>query len=143
MNGQNRHPARFTRGVPLQEFVEKLFDARISAMEKAVDVAKITMESRLEGMNEFRAALTTQASTFLPRTEYALQHLALEDKIEIAKNQYAKDHRELEKKIEGLENLRSNINGRLWAMGVGGVILLTIFEVMLHYVLGIHTGLGK
>ncbi len=138
MNDSNHYPRRYGRGVPLQEHLEKLFDARITAMEKAVGVAKETMESRLEGMNEFRAALTSQASTFLPRSEYGLQHAALENKIDTAQKQYESSHRDLERKIEKLENLRSNINGRLWALGVGGTVLVIVVEFLIHYVLKMH-----
>jgi hypothetical protein len=39
----------------------------INAADKAVSKAEESMNSRLEGMNEFRAQLSHQASTFLPR----------------------------------------------------------------------------
>ena len=60
-------PREFTYsdGVTLREFLE----ARLDAMDKAVSVSRATMETRLEGMNEFRNTLRDQASQFITRSE--------------------------------------------------------------------------
>lgn len=39
-------------------------------LAKAIEKAENTMNSRLEGMNEFRASLRDQAATFVPRALY-------------------------------------------------------------------------
>jgi hypothetical protein len=46
---------------------------RFESNEKQIELAKEEMERRLEGMNEFRAQLSSQAGTFLSRTEAQLQ----------------------------------------------------------------------
>ncbi len=47
------------------------------ASEKAISKAELASERRFEGVNEFRAALSDQAGTFLPRAEFSVQHSAL------------------------------------------------------------------
>lgn len=44
-------------------------EARIQGIEKAINVANISMTARLEGMNEFREQLKDQASKFVTREE--------------------------------------------------------------------------
>jgi len=51
--------------VPLREYLE----ARLGNIERATDVAYKAMDKRLEGMNEFRQALTDQKASFVTRIE--------------------------------------------------------------------------
>lgn len=46
------------------------FDTKLEAIKTATDLARDSMEKRLESMNEFRAQLNSQAGTFITRTEY-------------------------------------------------------------------------
>ena len=39
-----------------------------------MDAALVSMEKRLDGMNEFRDSLADQSREFLPRAEYAARH---------------------------------------------------------------------
>ena len=64
--------------VELREYIESL----ISAQKEATKVAKDEMNRRLEGMNEFREQLRTQASTFLTRERFDVEHELLKEKIE-------------------------------------------------------------
>lgn len=59
------------------------FEVRIAALEKAVQVAKVEMDRRLDGMNEFREQLNTQANKFLTRTEYELLRLDVQSLKEV------------------------------------------------------------
>ena len=47
----------------------KRTDLRFAAYEKALEAAKIEMDRRLEGMNEFRAQLDAQTRTFCSKDE--------------------------------------------------------------------------
>jgi len=49
--------------------LEELLNAKIHAQDKAVELAKTSMERRLDGMNEFRATLKDQTATFVTRSE--------------------------------------------------------------------------
>ena len=57
-------------------------DAALAAADRAVTKAEIATEKRFEGVNEFRETLRDQASTLMPRSEYSVQHQALEEKVE-------------------------------------------------------------
>ena len=46
-------------------------DAKLSGIEKAIDIARAELEKRLEGMNEFRLSLKEQQANFIYRTEFA------------------------------------------------------------------------
>jgi len=61
--------------VTLKDYI----DTRLSAMDRATEQAYRTMESRLEGMNEFRNTLRDQAGQFVTRTEYKIAHDRLMD----------------------------------------------------------------
>jgi hypothetical protein len=58
------------------------FDTKLCGMERATNLARDSMEKRLESMNEFRQSLKDQSSTFLTRQEYDAKHALLEQKIE-------------------------------------------------------------
>jgi len=47
-------------------------ESNLTAMEKAVNVAHLEMNRRLEGMNEFRADLDKKDATMVPRAEYQI-----------------------------------------------------------------------
>lgn len=61
--------------------LKEYFDRRFTDAETALDKASVAVDRRLEGMNEFREQLTNQATTFLPRNEYQVQHDALIDRV--------------------------------------------------------------
>ena len=52
---------------------QKQSDFRFGSNKEAIQVAKEEMERRLEGMNEFRAQLSSQAATFVSRVELRLE----------------------------------------------------------------------
>jgi len=64
------------------EALEKSITVALSSSEKAVLKAETATEKRFEGVNEFRQALSDQASNFLGREEYKTAHQALIDKID-------------------------------------------------------------
>lgn len=59
------------------EFVERLFDEKISARDRALTVALASMDIRLDGMNEIRDVLRDQSARFVTRDEYGTAHTAL------------------------------------------------------------------
>jgi hypothetical protein len=61
----------------------KLFLVQMESMEKAIVEARSDLERRLASMNEFRAQLEKQASTFVEKPYYDLQHNVLEKQIEV------------------------------------------------------------
>lgn len=57
--------------------------ATFACADRAVSKAEIATEKRFDSVNEFRKALSDQATEFLPRGEYNVQHKALADRVEI------------------------------------------------------------
>lgn len=71
-DGNERRANGFTHedGVSLKEYFEETCRAKMDAHDKALTLARDSMEKRLEGMNEFREQLKDQASRFITRTEH-------------------------------------------------------------------------
>jgi len=63
---------------------ERAVQAALAAAKEAVIKAETASEKRFEGVNEFRAQLSDQASTFLTRNEYLSAHKSLTDKVDAA-----------------------------------------------------------
>lgn len=96
-----RNP-RFTYedGISLREYFEVL----IGNIKEATEQARVGMEKRLDGMNEFRDTLRDQASKFITRDEVDLQ-------IDTFRSYYENQHKTLEDRIENLEQLKSRQEG--------------------------------
>ncbi len=85
--------------IPLKEYVEALMaerdrrveqrfsdqeravNAALAAAEKAVNKAEVAAEKRFEATNEFRAQLSDQATTFMPRREAEQQIDQLSERV--------------------------------------------------------------
>jgi len=61
---------------------ERAVQAALLAAEKAVTKAELAAERRFEAVNEFRAQLSDQALTFMPRSESEVRMNAMSDKID-------------------------------------------------------------
>jgi len=64
------------------ESARQAVQAALTAAKEAVDKAELAAERRFASVNEFRAQLSDQALTFLPRQEYARAHTDLEARLE-------------------------------------------------------------
>jgi hypothetical protein len=63
---------------------DKAVQAALAAAKEASGKAEGAADKRFEATNEFRAQLTDQAQTFMPRLEYDTAHRALTEKLDIA-----------------------------------------------------------
>jgi len=61
--------------------IEKRFALQLSASERALILSSSALEKRLEGMNEFRTQIKDERASFLPRSEYIIQHDKLADDV--------------------------------------------------------------
>ena len=109
-----------------QTMHEKLHQAEAKALSvaregdaKALDIASKEIDRRLEGMNELRAQISTERGRYVLRESYDEQHSALRDAIDA--------------RLKILENNRSNLEGRMWAMGAGLTAFVIILNLALHY----------
>ncbi|HEY2674394.1 MAG TPA: hypothetical protein VGJ07_29005 [Rugosimonospora sp.] len=62
---------------------EKAVEAAFAAAQQAVDKAEVVVERRLEGTNEWRAAMNDRERTFMPRQESERRAGALEEKVAV------------------------------------------------------------
>lgn len=73
---------------------EKAVAAALAAADRAVSKAELAAERRFESVNEFRATLTDQARTFMPRAEAEQAIQTLHEKLETITNRVnARDER--------------------------------------------------
>ena len=107
-----------TRFVAAKEYT----DARIAAVNEATRIAHVSMDKRLEGMNEFRNSLKDQSAKFLNRDEYTLMHgKVLED---------VRDLRESRAELAGKASQNAVIGA--YVLGVIG-LLLSAANIVGHF----------
>lgn len=100
---------RYAERFAAQETANKL---ALEAAEKAVLKAENASEKRFEGVNEFRAALSDQAGSFITRKEVEALLLGVNDKLGRLDNQASASAG------------RGIGMGQLWVLIVGGIELL-------------------
>jgi hypothetical protein len=103
--------------------MQRHFQMRLDALEKATTLAASQLDNRLEGMNEFRAALRDQCATFLSKVEYEAHH-----------GQVVKDVRELRES-------RAMLAGKADQKSVNVVMVISlialataVFQIVLDFV---------
>ena len=114
--------------VSLREYIE----ARLEGMDKALNIASAQMNQRLEGMNEFRAQLSGQAQTFIPREEYRIQHESLDMKMTMAQRLCIEKYESLEKRVQQAELMKADVQGRIWATAVVVTLALAGIQIVIH-----------
>lgn len=62
--------------------VERALDERFNAQATALSKAELATEKRFDAVNEFRAQLSDQATTFMPRSESEVRAQGLAEKVE-------------------------------------------------------------
>ena len=79
-------------GVAIKDYIDTMFklasagvQEQFTAICKEVTTAERVLNTRLESMNEFRQAMTDQASNYVTKEEYRLAHKPLEDGIREAR----------------------------------------------------------
>jgi hypothetical protein len=114
-----------------------------------VDLARQTLDYRLEGMNQFRAQILEERAKYLTREEYNIQHSALQSTLQIysttqqdklvltADSQENKINATKKNQEDKLIALTSRVDGiNKWLIGLmGGIIvalILTIVDMATH-----------
>jgi len=123
----------------LKEKEDKV-NIQFKGINREISIAKIEMDRRLEAMNEFRAQLSSQAATFISRTELKLEVEKLEErvcgldtnlteKIEVLSNN-------VENKLTPLQRITSFAEGKSkWSDYIITVIVSAISAVIVSVVL--------
>jgi hypothetical protein len=109
-----------------QRFIdqEKALAIAQAAADRAATKAEVASEKRFDAVNEFRAQLADQASTFMPRAEAQVSLNALTDDIELLRTRLDK--------LEG----RSTGVGWVGALVVGGVAVLGTVVILANFLTG-------
>jgi len=132
--------------ITLREYIDTRIDAlekRFTDINRATDLAAKAIEQRLEGMNEFREQLRSQAGTFVTQIEIDAKMIAAEathheyerriqaleqNKLNIGA------HDLLERRIQLLEKALANLEGRFWAVSVGVGVATLAINIALHFI---------
>lgn len=107
----------------------KKLDLRLEGMQEAVSLAKDEMERILEGMNEFRAQLSMQAGTFIPRNEVQL----MIDKMQTHFDLLAQHNRD---RIDALDKNYSEREGaKRWSDHIITALIAMAIFIIAHFVM--------
>jgi len=91
------------------EELDKRLTLRFELMDRSVNVALMSLDRRLDGMNEFRASLRDQTAQFA-------------------------DRKELDLRLKPLEEFMSNVQGRLsvtmWGIGALFVAVQIVLRIL-------------
>jgi len=101
----------------------KALEAALLAAEKAVLKAETAAERRFESVNEFRAQLSDQAGTFIPRSEHGVQMKATEDRLS-----------RIDDALKAIQIWQGNIAGRLAVLGAVFAVFVTLVVFGANYV---------
>ncbi len=93
---------------------EKAVATALESQNVAVAKAEEAAERRFESVNEFRAQLSDQASTFLTRGEYTVAHNALVDKLDTEVKRTGDRFQEYERRNETIvKELESRLTAQI------------------------------
>ena len=143
MTGHNSRPSRFHYSVDLKDHLESLFGQRFDFVEKEIIEARRLMENKMAGFpTEYAKKLELEQTALLVKelkdNDLNLIKSSIDKKL--SKEEYDTRHEVLLQKAVGWESIESNINGRLWTLGIAVAGALALLEVIFRYVL---LGTGK
>jgi hypothetical protein len=92
----------------------------LHALEKdAVMLARKEVDRRLVEMNQFRDQIERERGEFMRRDMYDSKHSELRT--------------EMDSRLKTLEMNKSNLEGRMWAMGAGITALAVGINLLMHF----------
>ena len=143
MTGHNSRASRFHYSVDLKDHLESLFGQRFEFVEKEITEARRLMENKMAGFpTEYAKKLELEQTALLVKelkdNDLNLIKSSIDKKL--SKEEYDTRHEVLLQKAVGWESIESNINGRLWTLGIAVAGALALLEVIFRYVL---PGTGK
>jgi hypothetical protein len=86
--------------------LKEYIDQRFTETNRALTKAEAALETRLEGMNQFRAQILTERADLLSKEEYETRHHALEQQLSGAEER-------IETRLAILERWQSKIIGAM------------------------------
>ncbi len=123
---RERYEAQQTGLAAALAAAEKAVNAALIAAEKAVDKAEGAQQLRNVAQNEFRQSLSDLSKLMWTRLEGA-------DKVDSLKRELSTSMDNLEKRTGLLENISSNFQGRIWAIGAVWTIIVIAASVGVRF----------
>jgi chaperonin cofactor prefoldin len=115
--------------ISLREYFEARWKAHEHEHEMlagGIETGQKDIDRRLEEMNQFRAQIQQERGEFLTKMEYESRHRELE--VRLSTNKDAQD-----KRLNILELAKSNMDGRLWALGAIVTVLTVLVNIAFRY----------
>ena len=131
--------------VPMREYIESLLNERVRAherehelLERSVKDTKDNLDSRLEGMNLFREQLREQAATFARADTIQGKIDAMAERMEKLEgallSRMEANANESNRRLTVLERAGANLEGRMWALGVGITLVVVVVNIALRFI---------
>ena len=111
--------------------MDRSVSAALASSDKAISKAETATEKRFDGVNEFRDTLRDQAATLLSRSEYLIQHKALEARFTQIEDKVSTIENRTIGKREGLSFVGQIVLGAI-ALGATSAAFITAFSRMVH-----------
>lgn len=111
--------------------MDRSVSAALASSDKAISKAETATEKRFDGVNEFRDTLRDQAATLLSRSEYLIQHKALEARFTQIEDKVLTIENRTIGKREGLSFVGQIVLGAI-ALGATSAAFITAFSRMVH-----------
>lgn len=107
---------------------DRRYEQRFDAQEKAVAKAETAAEKRLDSVNEFRAQLSDQAQTFMPRNEAAILIRALDDKFDVLAGRVDRSESHGQGRDEGIAKSQAAMYAALGALLPTVALIITLIS---------------
>ena len=131
--------------VPMREYIESLLNERVRAherehelLERSVKDTKDNLDSRLESMNLFREQLREQAATFARADTIQGKIDAMAERMEKLEgallSRIEANANESNRRLTVLERAGANLEGRMWALGVGITLVVVVVNIVLRFI---------
>lgn len=103
---------------------ELRFAEKFESIDKAITKAETATDKRFESVNEFRAVLTSQQNTLLPRVEYDAGHKSLSELVSSQHKTLSDVILTQKERIDKLENLKQGgSNMYILIVGILGILM--------------------
>lgn len=111
----------------------ELTNAAFASSEKAIVKAEDAQRDYNQRSNEFRGQLDDQAKRLISREEVGIRFASVEDKIETRATSIEEKIDEVKRDINALRDFKSNIQGRIWAIGAVIGAVVAIVSLLFQY----------
>ena len=114
----------------LREAWQQSHEARHSAEAQAVQLASRDINRRLDDMNELRRQIESERGKYLPREMYDREHDEMRNTVNV---RFDSARVEVDSRLKILESSKSNLEGRLWAIGAMISAVVIAINLGLHF----------